>query len=67
MSDTDSNSNKINWHFDNTYSKLPDIFKEDIEPTRVKNPEIVILNDQLAKELNLNLSQIDAKDLSKVF
>ena len=67
MSDTESNSNKINWHFDNTYSKLPDIFKEDIKPTLVKNPEIVILNDQLANELNLNLSEIDAKDLSKVF
>ena len=67
MSDTGSNSNKINWHFDNTYSKLPNIFKEDIKPTLVKNPEIVILNDQLAKELNLNLSEIDTKDLSKAF
>ena len=48
----------IGWHFDNTYSKLSDTFKEEIKPVPVKNPELVILNEQLAKELDLNFSNI---------
>ena len=57
----------IGWHFDNTYSKLSDIFKENIKPTPVHDPELVILNDQLSKDLNLNFSEIDKKELSKIF
>ena len=57
----------IGWHFDNTYSKLSDTFKEEIKPVPVKNPELVILNEQLAKELNLNFSNISQEDLSKLF
>ncbi|MDC0240140.1 YdiU family protein [Candidatus Pelagibacter sp.] len=57
----------IGWHFDNTYSKLPDTFKEDIKPTPVHNPELVILNDKLSKDLNLDFSKIDKGELSKIF
>ena len=38
----------IGWCFDNTYSKLPDPFKEEIGPVPVKNPELVILNKNLS-------------------
>ena len=48
--------NYINWNFDNSYSNLPDAFKENIAPVPVKNPELVIINENLAKELNLELS-----------
>ena len=57
----------IGWHFDNTYSKLSETFKEEIKPIPVKNPELVILNEQLAKELDLNFSNISKQDLSKLF
>ena len=57
----------IGWHFDNTYSKLSNTFKEDIKPTPVHDPELVILNKELAKDLNLDFSKIDNKDLSKLF
>ena len=57
----------IGWHFDNTYSKLSDTFKEEIKPIPVKHPELVILNEQLAKELDLNFSNISQEDLSKLF
>ena len=57
----------IGWHFDNTYSKLPDTFKEDIKPTPVHDPELVILNDKLSKDLNLDFSKIDKGELSKIF
>ena len=33
----------IGWHFDNTYSKLSTTFKEEIKPTPVHDPELVIL------------------------
>ena len=57
----------IGWHFDNTYSKLPNTFKEYIKPTPVHDPELVILNQQLAKDLNLDLSKTKNKDLSFLF
>ena len=57
----------IGWHFDNTYSKLSNTFKEEVKPTPVHNPELVVLNDQLAKDLNLDFSKIEKKDLSQIF
>ena len=59
--------NHINWNFDNSYSKLPDIFKENIEPFAVKNPKLIILNHNLASELNLNFSGIEMDELSELF
>ena len=57
----------IGWHFDNTYAKLPSIFKENIKPIPVKDPELIVLNQELAKSLNLNFSNINKKDLSQIF
>ncbi|MDB2679169.1 YdiU family protein [Candidatus Pelagibacter bacterium] len=57
----------IGWHFDNTYSKLSNTFKEDIKPTPVHDPKLVILNEQLAADLNLDFSKIKDKDLSFLF
>ena len=57
----------IGWHFDNSYSRLPKIFKEDIGPTPVKSPEILILNKVLANKLDLDFSNINNNDLSKIF
>ena len=47
----------IGWHFDNTYSKLSNTFKEEVKPTPVHNPELVVLNDQLAQDLKLDFSK----------
>ena len=58
---------KINWKFDNTYSKLSETFREFVKPTPVHNPEIVIFNHQLAQELNLDFSKISNIELSKIF
>ena len=57
----------IGWHFDNSYSKLPNTFKEEIKPTPVHNPELVILNEELAKDLNLNFSNINKKQQAEIF
>ena len=57
----------IGWHFDNTYSRLSKNFKEEIKPIPVKNPELVILNENLAKKLDLDFSNISKKELAKIF
>ena len=49
----------IGWCFDNTYSRLPEAFKEDIKPVPVKKPELVVLNKNLAEKLNLNFSNLN--------
>ncbi len=59
--------NNINWNFDNSYFRLPDVFKENISPFSVKKPNLILLNKNLAEELNLNLSQIENKELSLIF
>ena len=57
----------VGWHFDNPYSKLSNTFKEEIKPTPVHDPELIILNEKLAKDLNLDFSKIDNKNLSQIF
>jgi uncharacterized protein YdiU (UPF0061 family) len=57
----------IGWHFNNTYSKLSDTFREKIKPIPVSSPELVILNESLASELNLDFSKINKSELSKIF
>ena len=59
--------NTMNWNFDNSYSRLSNAFKEHIEPVAVKNPELVLMNQDLAKELNLDFTKIDKSDLSALF
>jgi uncharacterized protein YdiU (UPF0061 family) len=57
----------IGWRFDNTYSKLPDIFLSKTSPIKVKAPELIILNNNLSKELGLDFSETNIKDLSQLF
>ena len=59
--------NTINWNFDNSYSRLPDTFKEHVKPIAVKNPELVIINESLSKELDLDLTKINKDKLSSLF
>ena len=35
--------NNMKWNFDNSYSRLSDVFKEHIEPIAVKNPDDIPL------------------------
>jgi uncharacterized protein YdiU (UPF0061 family) len=57
----------IGWHFDNTYSKLPKSFLENIKPVPVKNPKLIILNKNLAEQLDLDFSKFSETDLAKIF
>ena len=62
-----NNERNIGWCFDNSYSRLPKAFKEDTNPVPVNSPEILILNKDLAKKLDLDFSNTSNDNLSKIF
>ncbi len=58
---------KAGWSFDNTYAKLPnDLFVKQA-PIPVKSPELIILNKDLSKDLNLNFTNVGEENLSQLF
>ena len=57
-------TNDINWNCDNTYSKLPEPFREIIKPVKVKNPNLILLNKSLAEDLDLDFSGLNHSELS---
>ena len=59
--------NKINWNFNNTYFNLPSVFKENVKPTPVKKPELILFNKDLSSNLNLDFSKVSNKELSEIF
>ena len=58
---------KIGWEFDNTYSKLSKNMFSKLSPVPVKEPNLVLFNHALSKELGLNFSEIDDKELALIF
>ena len=56
----------IGWHFDNSYYKLPKSFREEIDPVPVKKPELIVLNENLAKNLNLDFSNLNKDEISHI-
>ena len=58
---------KIGWKFDNTYSNLSQSMLSKLNPTPVKNPELILFNHNLSKEIDLDFSQIDNKELALIF
>jgi uncharacterized protein YdiU (UPF0061 family) len=59
-------TNKKIFNFENTYEKLPESFYSPIEPTQVKNPDFVIVNEELCKALNLDRKAIKSKEGLKI-
>ena len=57
----------IGWCFDNTNSRLPESFKENIKPVPVKNPELVVFNKTLAENLNFTFSTLNDNEISELF
>ena len=56
----------IGWHFDNSYYKLPKSFREEIDPVPVKKPELIMLNENLAKNLSLDFSNLNKDEISHI-
>jgi len=54
--------NNVGWNFQNSYLKLADIMVSKLPPVPVKNPKVVLYNDQLEQELGLNFSSLDEQE-----
>ncbi len=59
--------NFIGWRFDNTYSRLPDVFFAPARPATVREPRVSILNLRLASQLGLNLSMLSPEAAANLF
>ncbi len=46
----------MNWNFQNSYTELPDIYYSNVTPENYANPKLLLFNNDLANELNLNVS-----------
>lgn len=58
---------KAGWDFDNSYAGLPKFFSTRMEPSPVKAPKIVVLNEPLAAALGLDVEVIKQEDGAAVF
>jgi uncharacterized protein YdiU (UPF0061 family) len=50
------------WNFDNSYAGLPKSFFTNLDLNPVSSPDLVILNELLAKSLGLNVKALQSKD-----
>ena len=58
---------KIGWNFDNTYANLSESMLSKLNPTPVKTPELILLNHNLSREIDLDFSKIDNRELALIF
>ena len=67
MTNSNIDIDKAGWSFDNTYSKLPEDFLVKQAPIPVKSPELIIINKNLSKDLDLDFTNISEENLSQLF
>ena len=58
---------KTGWNFDNSYSSLPEVFYVRMEPTPVRSPKLVRLNQSLAEYLGLDPEELKTDEGAAVF
>jgi len=59
--------NELGWNLDNSYARLPDLFFTRTDPTPVRSPKLIILNNRLATSLGLNLQELESENGVAVF
>ena len=57
----------VGFNFNNSYINLAEMMMAKVLPTKVKNPKLVILNHELAKQLGLNFSSLNSQQLAELF
>ena len=67
MTNSNTDIDKAGWSFDNTYARLPDDLLVKQVPIPVKSPELIVLNKDLSKDLNLDFTKIREENLSQLF
>ncbi len=55
------------WNLQSNYTQISDKLFSELKPDIVTNPSTVIVNNELAKKLGLNLNGMSEKDLSNLF
>ncbi len=55
------------WNLQSSYTQLSDKLFSELKPDAVTNPSTVIVNNELAEKLGLNLKGISEEDLSNLF
>ncbi len=60
------NNTHIQFRFDNSYRTLPAKLFEDCTPTSVAQPQLIILNEVLAKDLGLNFEGISNEEVTEI-
>ncbi|KIL40019.1 hypothetical protein SD70_16550 [Gordoniibacillus kamchatkensis] len=50
------------WNFDNSYARLPESFFSRLDPSPVRSPQLIILNEPLAASLGLNVQGLQSDD-----
>ena len=67
MNKSISHIDKIGWHFDNTYSRLPKVMSSQLNPIPVENPKLTIFNHGFSKELGLDFSSLNNNQIASIF
>src|SRR5688572_21731003 len=62
-----ADNNLVGWHFENTYSRLPEVLFSPAKPIAVRAPQVSILNHRLAEELGLNLGVLPLEAAAAIF
>ncbi|MWV46275.1 YdiU family protein [Paenibacillus sp. HJL G12] len=57
-----TNHKETGWNFDNSYARLPESFFSRIQPTSVRSPKLIILNQPLAASLGLSVQGLQSED-----
>jgi uncharacterized protein YdiU (UPF0061 family) len=57
----------VGWRFDNTYSRLPEVFFAPAAPARFPAPRVAVLNHRLAEELGLDLHALSPDAAAALF
>ena len=55
------------WNFQHSYFELPNIFHSSVQPTPVRQPEMVIFNSALAEQLGLRPAALAGKEGAQIF
>ncbi|WP_027093084.1 protein adenylyltransferase SelO [Cohnella thermotolerans] len=58
---------KAGWNFDNSYACLPDLFFSRQDPSPVRAPRLVVLNEALAVSLGLNVEALKSRESVEIF
>ena len=60
-------TNKITWHFNHSYTKLPKDFFVEQPPVKVSNPKLILLNEPLLKALGLDKEALSPEAWGNIF